>query len=402
MQADRQDLEADPDASAAGAAQEASAGHGTWRRMRAAAGRLAGVLGRADEQAFCLALDRTLCDMLPALGPLFGTAIIVFAAWDYWIAPELAPTTATLRSLLVLAGALGYVGWKQRIPVAWRCGLVYVTHTGAMIASSALLPGGLVLALPAISGAMFPLALVEPRLQRLLPVILLPMLLYTLAASLVLPQRVFAGSMLVYLAMLLLVTAMALIQGRWRRRAFLSERALAYAAQHDSLSGVLSRGYLIEQARHDVILAQRYGRSLAIGMADIDYFNRLNDSFGHPAGDALLCAVSRVCTAQLRASDYFGRIGGEEFVCVMPETTEEDALACAERMRAAVAALRIGTPGGTIGCTISIGIAALHPGHADFDSLLAAADAAMYRAKSKGRDRVELAPGSAFSYPGSA
>jgi diguanylate cyclase (GGDEF)-like protein len=81
----------------------------------------------------------------------------------------------------------------------------------------------------------------------------------------------------------------------------------------------------------------------------------------------------------------------------MPETTEEDALACAERMRLAVAAIRLETPAGTVSCTISIGIAALHQGHAEFSALLAAADAAMYQAKSNGRNRIELAPSHPFS-----
>lgn len=366
-------------------------------RLRAAFVRMSSALDPVDEREFSLALDRSLSGMLPALGPVFGLAVVLFAAWDYWIAPESAWTTAMLRLSLVLVGALGYVEWSARIPIAWRCGLVYVTHTGAMILSSALLPHGLVLALPAITGAMFPLALVEPRLHRLFLVVLLPSLLFLGLGAAVLPQQVLAASTLVYLATLVLAGAVALVQGRWRRAAFLAERALAHAAHHDSLSGVLARGYLVELANHDVALARRYGRPLAIGMIDIDHFKRVNDTFGHAAGDTVLCAVSRVCAAQLRTSDYVGRIGGEEFVCVMPETTEEDALACAERMRVAVADIRLETPAGAVSCTISIGIAALHQGHAEFSALLAAADAAMYRAKSNGRNRIELAPSHPFS-----
>ena len=363
-----------------------------WRRMRATVRRMRGDLDPADEREFGAALDRTLSDLLPVLGPVFGMAVILFTAWDYWIAPERAWTTAMLRLSFVLVGALGYASWHPRIPVAWRCGLVYVTHTGAMIASSVLLPDGPVLALPAISGSMFLLALVEPRLHRLVLTIVLPLLLFVVLGAAVLPQQVFASSLLVYMATVVLAAAVATTQGRWRRTAFRAERKLAYAARHDSLSGVLARGYLVELANRDVALAKRYGRPLAISMVDIDYFKRVNDRFGHAAGDALLRAVSEACAAQLRASDYFGRIGGEEFVCVMPETTEDDALACAERMRAAVAGLRLETSAGTVGCTISIGIAAMHEGHADFDNLLAAADAAMYRAKSNGRNRVEVVP----------
>lgn len=368
-----------------------------WRRMHAACGRLLGRLEPEEEREFGVALDRMLSAMLPTLGLVFGIAVVLFSAWDYWLAPEWAGATALLRLSLVLVGSLGYVSWSTRFPVAWRCGLVYLTHTGAMIFSSAALPDGLVLALPAITGVMFPLALVEPRLHRLFLMVLLPSLLFVALGAAVLQQHIFIGCLLVYLVSLVLMAAMAVSQGRWRRAAFLTERALAFAAHHDSLSGVLARGYLIELANHDVALAKRYGRPLTICMIDIDHFKRVNDTFGHPAGDALLCEVSRVCAAQLRASDYFGRIGGEEFVSVMPETNEEDAYACAERMRRAVAAIRLDTPNGTIGCTISIGIAALHQEHGEFATLLAAADAALYQAKSQGRNRTVLAPPQAFS-----
>lgn len=368
-----------------------------WSRLRLAMARWSGAIEPAEEREFGASLDRMLSGMLPTLGGIFGAAVLLFSAWDYWIAPEWAGITAMLRLSLVLLGALGYADWSARFPVAWRCGLVYVTHTGAMILSSAALPNGLVLALPAITGVMFPLALVEPRLHRLFMMVLLPSLLFVVLGASVLQENIFIGCLLVYLVSLLLMGAMALAQGRWRRAAFLTERALAYAAHHDSLSGVLARGYLVELANHDVALAKRYGRPLTICMIDIDHFKRVNDSFGHPAGDALLCAVSRMCAAQLRASDYFGRVGGEEFVSVMPETDEDEACACAERMRRAVAAIRLDTPNGTIGCTISIGIAALHQEHAEFGALLVAADAALYQAKSSGRDRVVLAPSHPFS-----
>lgn len=370
---------------------------GSWRRMHATLARLLGTLEPAEEREFGTSLDRMLSDMLPPLGVVFGIAVVLFSAWDYWIAPEWAGATAMLRLSLVLVGSLGYANWSPRVPVAWRCGLVYVTHTGAMILSSAALPDGLVLALPAITGVMFPLALVEPRLHRLFLIVLLPTLLFVTLGAAVLQQAIFIGCMLVYLISLLLMVVMAVSQGRWRRAAFLAERALAYAAHHDSLSGVLARGYLVELANHDVALAKRYRRPLAICMIDIDHFKRVNDTFGHAAGDALLCEVSRVCAAQLRASDYFGRVGGEEFVSVMPETSEADAYACAERMRRAVAAIRLATPNGTIGCTISIGIAALRQDDGEFATLLAAADGAMYQAKSQGRNRTVLAPPQPFS-----
>ena len=375
-----------------GAGQEEGRTRRLKAGLRAWSARVSGTLEEAVEREFGTELDRSLSEMLPALGAVFGIAVVLFSAWDYWIDAERAGTTTLLRLALVLIGAAGYTAWLPSIPVAWRCGFVYGTHTGAMILSSALLPNGLVLALPAITGVMFPVALMEPRLHRLLLVLLFPTLLFALLGAVVLPQQVFARSALIYLVTLGLVEAIAVSQGRLRRAAFVAERALAYAARHDSLSGLLARGYLIERASHDFALARRYDRPLTISMLDIDYFKRINDTFGHPAGDALIREVGKVCSAELRASDYFGRVGGEEFVCVMPETREEEALACAERMRNAVAAIRLDLPQGVVRCTISIGVAGLGPSHLDFDALLAAADAALYRAKSGGRDRIELAP----------
>jgi len=363
----------------------------TWRRLQSLATGIGGRLDPADERAFGQALDRTLSHMLPTFGLVFGIGVLLFSAWDYWISPQEAPTTAALRLALVLLGALGYFHWQGRIPVPWRCGLVYVTHTAAMVLSASLLPDGLVLALPAVTGAMFPLALVEPRLHRLAALVALPTLLFLVLGAAVLPARVLASTLLVLAVMLGLVVAVALFQGRRLRKDFLSERALTYSVRHDSLCGILARGYLLELASHDLALARRYGHPLAVGMLDIDHFKRVNDTWGHPVGDALLRAVSKVCSGVLRASDYLGRFGGEEFVCVMPETDVAEALACAERMRRAVAAVRLETPAGVVRCTISIGVAELAPGHADIDGLLAAADGALYRAKSNGRDRVELA-----------
>lgn len=364
---------------------------GPSRRLRSWLAGLLGTLDPPDEREFGIALDRTLASMLPALGVVFGLGVVLFSAWDYWLAPERAATSAIVRLSLVLLGALGYFSWYGRVPVAWRYGLVYGTHTGAMILSAALLPDGLVLALPAITGAMFPLALVEPRLRRLLLLTLFPSLLFLVVGATVLPQPTYASSVLVYVVTLGLVSVVAIAQGRLRRAAFIAERALAWSAHHDSLSGLLARGYLIELAAHDLARARRYGHPLTIAMLDIDHFKRVNDTFGHPAGDALIREVSKVCSHELRASDYFGRVGGEEFVCVMPDTGQAEALACAERMRRAVAAIRPVTPTGTLSCTISIGIASLEPEHMDFGALLAAADAALYRAKSSGRNRIELA-----------
>jgi diguanylate cyclase (GGDEF)-like protein len=197
--------------------------------------------------------------------------------------------------------------------------------------------------------------------------------------------------MLLYALSLALAAAVAAAVGRLRRSAFLAEQTLLDAYHHDSLTGALSRGYLAELAQHDLALAHRHGRPLAVALLDIDYFKRINDRHGHAAGDAALRALVQACRKAMRSSDYIGRVGGEEFVCVMPETGIPEALACAERIRERVAALSLPTPAGAIRFTVSLGVCGLDAYHPDWAALLRDADAAMYQAKSGGRNRVVLA-----------
>jgi diguanylate cyclase (GGDEF)-like protein len=129
----------------------------------------------------------------------------------------------------------------------------------------------------------------------------------------------------------------------------------------------------------------------ALIMFDLDRFKTINDKFGHGTGDEVLVAFCRLATAQLRPNDLFGRIGGEEFASLLPNTTREDALSLAERVRAAVecASLRVGEH--AVRATVSVGVVALsNDTSADFAGLLKAADRELYRAKEAGRNCVEI------------
>jgi diguanylate cyclase (GGDEF)-like protein len=261
-----------------------------------------------------------------------------------------------------------------------------------MIVCATLLARGLVLALPGLTGALFLLALLEPRPRRFVLATLPPSLLLVLLAALRLAPPLFLNTLLLYALSWPLALGVALAHLQLRRRAFLAEQAVLEAVRHDSLTGALARGYLTELAQHDLRLARRHGRPLAAAMLDIDFFKRVNDTWGHAMGDRALCSLVQACRENLRASDYIGRIGGEEFVCVMPETGAGDAFACAERIRTAVAALRLPAAGGTLGFTVSVGVAVLGPEHGGWAELLRAADAALYTAKESGRNCTVLAP----------
>ena len=344
------------------------------------------------QPAFDAQVEHNIAQLLPVLGPVCGAFILLFGIWDLWIDPAHAGVTLRIRVFLVLVGALAYRQGRLPWPASWRCAWLYATHAGAVAACAALMPLGLVLALPGLTGAMFMLALLEPRPRRFLIDLSPPSVLLAVLAPLTLPHPLSWNTVLLYALSLPLALAVGLANLQLRRRVFLAEQAVLRAARHDSLSGAFARGYVTELAIHDVALARRHGRLLAVAMLDIDWFKRVNDTFGHASGDLALCALVGACKASLRATDYIGRVGGEEFVCVMPDTSADDAMACAERIRKSIAALCLNTEAGPLRFTVSIGVAVLDAAHLDWPALMRAADRALYEAKAAGRNRSVLAP----------
>lgn len=361
--------------------------HEGWARVRDALA----PFPEPAERDFDAQLDDDVARLLPVVGPVLGMFVILFGAWDAWIDAEHAATTLRVRVALVLLGAPAYARGRLRWSVPVRCAVVYATHVGAMAVSAALLRDGLLLALPALTGALFVLAPVEPRPRRWLAMALPSLMVFLGQAGVVLSGRARLDAMLLYALSVPLAGGVALVTLALRRRAFAAERVLLDATRHDSLTRALSRGYVTELALHDVALARRHGRPLAVAMLDIDHFKQVNDTHGHAAGDVVLRAVVGTSRRCLRASDYLGRIGGEEFVCVMPEASATDAMACAERIRGAIAALHVPTATGTLHVTVSLGVAVLDRDDGNWEALLRQADAALYRAKDAGRDRIVLA-----------
>jgi diguanylate cyclase (GGDEF)-like protein len=159
----------------------------------------------------------------------------------------------------------------------------------------------------------------------------------------------------------------------------------------DPLSGLYNRRYLLELLPRELLRAQRNGTHLAVIMADVDHFKRINDSFGHDAGDSALRAIGALLKQSIRRSDIACRFGGEEFLLVLPEATSEGATSRAEAIRAAIKLMNLihlDRPVGTV--TASLGVA-LYPDHAsDVDALLRSVDESLYKAKDGGRDRVVI------------
>lgn len=158
---------------------------------------------------------------------------------------------------------------------------------------------------------------------------------------------------------------------------------LERAATHDSLTDAYTRRYMKEALQRELSRCLRHKRQMALLLIDIDHFKKVNDSLGHQEGDRVLTEFVANIKALLRGADLLGRFGGEEFVVLLPETAPSVASDVAERVRAAMSSWG--------GPTVSIGVTSSHANGDSVDALLARADAAMYRAKSKGRNRVEMA-----------
>ena len=179
------------------------------------------------------------------------------------------------------------------------------------------------------------------------------------------------------------------------------ELELRQVASTDGLTGALTRRGFMEAADQEIARSRRYGRPLALALFDLDHFKSVNDTYGHPAGDRVLRTISSCASASLRASDRFGRLGGEEFALLMPETDPEAALDCVERLRRAIGETEIALDGGHIRVTASFGVCPLSDRYADAESWLAAADEALYGAKTSGRNRTTFAHGPQVAIPAS-
>ena len=155
----------------------------------------------------------------------------------------------------------------------------------------------------------------------------------------------------------------------------------------DSLTGINNRRTVTDMATRAIAAAHRHGQTLAVLLIDADHFKRINDAHGHAVGDEALQLISATVQCELRSEDLFGRLGGEEFVVVLPAADEPAARSNAERLRANIEKAELRAGHGTVELCVSIGIAVIRAGD-DFAALLRRADQAMYEAKRSGRNRV--------------
>jgi diguanylate cyclase (GGDEF)-like protein len=235
---------------------------------------------------------------------------------------------------------------------------------------------------------------------RLLPALALSASELTIATWLHPPASVTLTAVwMTFAAANLLGLAASVRLNRFRRAQFKarveeerSRAALQVLAYTDPLTGVFNRRHFFDLATKEFERQRRYRRPLALLVLDIDFFKQVNDQHGHQTGDLALKAFADLVTRQKRAQDVFGRLGGEEFGLLMPETGVTEARVAGQRLLEHCRALEIASVRGAVRLTFSAGLTEAEPTDGALDELLHRADQALYQAKANGRNHIETHP----------
>ncbi|MBK5344644.1 GGDEF domain-containing protein [Pseudomonas sp. TH49] len=332
---------------------------------------------------------------------LFLYSVFGICAWlmDYASDPVLAEKTFGLRfaSLVFIAGAMAIRrvrSYKQASLIVFGCIFLDLMLNLLIIRRlNGELPGGVALfayfpmgATLACLGLSVRLSLSCTLLMAAIPPISalfhgVPQLPYALYAAVIGPEV--AG-------LAILTCAFA-----WNyHQRFILERALEEASNTDALTGVANRRHFNVVMRRELSRSERLTHQCALLMLDIDHFKKINDTYGHPTGDRVICALAEICTTLTRDADWVARLGGEEFAILLPETSLDQAFLLAERIRTEVQQHHItSVDGAKLQWTISIGVVSARPdGHQhslkECERMISQGDTALYAAKNNGRNCV--------------
>ncbi|MFZ4552686.1 MAG: diguanylate cyclase [Aquabacterium sp.] len=349
------------------------------------------------------------------LGSLFAGSVLSYLHWLWW--PEvhreliLSWLVAGLLATLIRFGALAafrhawtagafdasrwvrVYAWTLAISASvWGCGAVAVVSATDMLSQVLT-----VMFAVGLAGCAIPTYAAHHQITMLgMGMALSPMSVWLLMQPQPL-QKVVGVACLIFLVTASLgarrLSAALVDAFRLTHELERANRLAEAAAMTDVLTGLSNRRAFLDHAEQMLRYAVRHHRPMCAIMMDIDWFKRVNDSYGHRVGDEVLTQVASVLTARVRGSDICGRIGGEEFAMLLPDASVQDACRLADEVRANVEQLSFTAPDGRTFCvTASFGVGVLRPWMgADIGILLHNADEALYQAKAGGRNRVEVA-----------
>jgi diguanylate cyclase (GGDEF)-like protein len=357
-----------------------------------------------------LYVDNHLNDRFTA-APL---TVVTAALLTNWIAPWKAATWAVIE-LLIIATYIGcylrfrsvqpqpegHAKWARRIGLAhgahmasWSSIIVWGWQPGdfSSLIFTMLIHLGLISLTAAMSNPHRALLMSDMAIP--LVALMLPPALSTGIFNLGLAALGgLYGALMLIVALKIHATTTQSLLLRQHNEELIAE--LERQATRDSLTGVASRRHFLETANAEMRRATRFRHPMALLMLDIDHFKRINDTYGHLVGDRVIRAVADACAPVLRACDCLGRLGGEEFAVVLPESDEGAALKVAQRLREAICEQSITVAGEALRVSVSVGVTMLEVPGEPLSHLLHRADLAMYRAKRLGRNRVEVECGHA-------
>jgi two-component system, cell cycle response regulator len=181
------------------------------------------------------------------------------------------------------------------------------------------------------------------------------------------------------------------------RKLLAMQEQLRIEATHDALTGLLNRRAIFEELGRELARSRRASEHFSVVMCDVDHFKRVNDTYGHGGGDAVLRALPRLISSELREYDRLGRYGGEEFLVLLANCQAHEAVRVAERVRARIERSKVEVGELQLQITMSFGVAGSDQGPGGIEGIVAAADAALYRAKNRGRNRALIADGADLS-----
>ncbi len=343
---------------------------------------------------------RRMGELLPRVRVGLCIGAFLFAAFSVWegvLAPGQLPLSLPWRVAALLSlGALcllSFVAAVARRPYLLLFSGVAVASF-AVVKLAAVLPHGYVYGLGSLLLVVLVVTALSPpaRLAASTLGLLLAVALATLAGDGAPSYFYFAVAMLVG-GGAVAATLLCRMSSRSDLRAFRLEATLERLASTDMLSGALNRHAFDGRARTELGRAARHRLPLSLLLLDIDHFKRVNDTYGHPAGDEAIRMLAERTRALLRQTDLFARLGGEEFAVLAPHTDLEAAAQFAERLREEIASLRIPLEDGRpLAVTVSVGVATWNGRGETLEALLSRADRALYGAKHGGRNQVHSAP----------